>query len=80
MYQGHVTDQDVGNSKWLENLARHALLDQQFMTTTEGTVLHSGATMGITRSAKGDGKCVQLRGVHDNYRSQDTPLQQRFLT
>ncbi len=30
-HQGHITAQDVGNSKWLESLACCALFDQQFM-------------------------------------------------
>jgi hypothetical protein len=31
----HITDQDVGDSKWLESLGRCVLFDQQFMPDTE---------------------------------------------
>jgi hypothetical protein len=62
-HQGHVTTQDVDNNKWLESLTRYVLFDQQFMSDTEGTVLDSGAMMGIIPGAKGNGKCVQLTGV-----------------
>ncbi len=62
-HQGHITAQDVGDSKWLESLARYALFDQQFMPDTEGAVVDSGAMMGIIPGTQVNGKCVQLTGV-----------------
>jgi hypothetical protein len=62
-HQGHITVQDVGDSKWLESLARYPVFDQQFMTDTEGVVLDSDVMMGIIPGAQDNVKYVQLTGV-----------------
>jgi len=81
-HQGHITAQDVGDSKWLESLARYALSDQVFMPDTEGAVLDSGAMMGITPGAQGNGKCVQLTGVtgHTSSAAEDADVVYPMLT
>jgi hypothetical protein len=72
-HQGHITAQDVGNSKCLESLTRYALFDQQFMTDTEGVVLDSDSMMGIIPGAQGNGKYVQLTGVTGHTTSGEVP-------